>query len=214
MAASSAASRISDGLSLSGTKMSTAPCPTTMRVTPSAGSPSSTSATGSVVGALDRHGAATICRPGRTSCTPGWSRTVTLSGHSAVNSALVYTDDASSGSWLPGSRYTGMPMARIASSDWLTTRGASWLSSKTSPATTTNSLLILGSDVGGQRSEARHHVTPRGRIPRLRLAVQEVTGHAELPVGGVHESHLGPSLLLAPCARLAAAVSSSWAWRV
>jgi hypothetical protein len=69
----------------------------------------------------------------------GRSRTVTLSGHSAVNSALVYTDAASSGSWLPGSRYTGMPMARMASSDWLTTRGASWLSSKTSPATTTNS---------------------------------------------------------------------------
>ncbi len=30
-------------------------------------------------------------------------------------------------------------MARIASSDWLTTRGASWLCSKTSPATTTKS---------------------------------------------------------------------------
>ena len=63
MAASSAASRISDGLSLSGTKMSTPPWPTTMRVTSSAASPSSTSATRSVVGALDRHGAATICRP-------------------------------------------------------------------------------------------------------------------------------------------------------
>ncbi len=84
--------------------MSTAPWPTTMRVVPSAGRSSITSATRSVVGAFDVHGAATISRPGRTSCTPGRSRTVTLSGHSAVNSALVYTDDASSGSWLPGSR--------------------------------------------------------------------------------------------------------------
>ena len=75
-----------------------------MRVVPSAGKPSITSATRSVVGAFDVHGAATISRPGRTLCTPGRSRTVTLSGHSAVNSALVYTDDASSGSWLPGSR--------------------------------------------------------------------------------------------------------------
>ena len=170
--------------------MSTPPCPTTMRVTPSAGSPSSTSETRSLVGFLDRHGAATICRPGRTSCTPARSRTVTLSGHSAVNSALVYTDAASSGSWLPGSRYTGMPMARMASSDWLTSRGASWLSSKTSPATTTNSASR------GQRPDAGDDVAAGGRIPWLGLAVQKVTGHAELPVGSVQESHVGPSFLL------------------
>ena len=33
-------------------------------------------------------------------------------------------------------------MARIASSDWLTTFGASWLDSNTSPATTTNSAPV------------------------------------------------------------------------
>ena len=40
----------------------------------------------------------TICSPGRTSWMPARSRTMTLSGHSAVNNALVYTDEASSGS--------------------------------------------------------------------------------------------------------------------
>ena len=51
-----------------------------------------------------RHGAATISSPWRTSHTPARSSTITLSGHSARNSALVYTDEASNGSWLPGSR--------------------------------------------------------------------------------------------------------------
>ena len=51
----------------------------------------------------------------------------------------------------------------------------------------------LGAHVGGQRPETRHDVAAGGRIPRLRLAVEEVSGHAELPVGGVHESHLDPS---------------------
>ena len=79
-------------------------------------------------------------------------------------------------------------MARMASSDWLMTFGANWLSSKTSPATTTNS----APDVGRQRAETGHCVATGRRIPRLRFAREEVTGHAELPVGGVHESHCGP----------------------
>ena len=81
-------------------------------------------------------------------------------------------------------------MARIASSDWLTTRGASWLCSNTSPATTTNS-----APASAASAPARHDVAAGGRIARLRLAVEEVTGHAELPVGGVHESHLDPPSL-------------------
>ena len=48
----------------------------------------------------------------------------------------------------------------------------------------------------GQRPDAGDDVAAGGRIPWLGLAVQEVTGHAELPVGSVHESHLGPSFLL------------------
>ena len=55
----------------------------------------------------------------------------------------------------------------------------------------------LGSGIGGERTEARDDVAAGGRIPWLRLTVQVVTGHAELPVGGVHESHLGPPFLLA-----------------
>ncbi len=53
----------------------------------------------------------------------------------------------------------------------------------------------FGARVNGQRPDAGDDVSAGGRIPRLGLAVQEVTGHAELPVGGVHESHLGPSFL-------------------
>ena len=59
----------------------------------------------------------------------------------------------------------------------------------------------FGPGVSRQRLQACHDIAARGRIARLRLAVQEVTGHAELPVGGVYESHLGPSLLLVPFAR-------------
>ena len=55
----------------------------------------------------------------------------------------------------------------------------------------------FGPAFGGQRPQAGHDVAASGRISRLRLTVQEVTGHAELPVGGVHESHLGPSFLIA-----------------
>ena len=55
----------------------------------------------------------------------------------------------------------------------------------------------LGTGVCGQRVQTGDDIAARGRIARLRLAVQEVAGHAELPVGGVHESHLGlvPTLL-------------------
>ena len=93
---------------------------------------------------------------------------LTLSGHSAVNSALVYTDDASSGSWLPGSRYTGTPMARMASSDWLTTRGASWLSSKTSPATTTNSAPTSAASGPRPATTSRRAAEYRGCASPLR----------------------------------------------
>ena len=79
-------------------------------------------------------------------------------------------------------------MARMASSDWLMTVGANWLSSKTSPDTTTNSAPALGR----QRTESGHRVAPGRRVARLRFAREEVTGHAELPVGGVHESHCDP----------------------
>ena len=53
----------------------------------------------------------------------------------------------------------------------------------------------FGARVQCQRPDACDGVAAGGRIPRLRLAVQEVTGHAELPVGSVHESHLGASYL-------------------
>ena len=50
----------------------------------------------------------------------------------------------------------------------------------------------LGARVLGQRPDAGDDVATGRRIPWLGLAVQEVAGHAELPVGSVHESHLGP----------------------
>jgi hypothetical protein len=53
----------------------------------------------------------------------------------------------------------------------------------------------FGTGFGRQRAKTGDGVSAGCRIPRLRLAVQKVTGHAELPVGGVHESHLGPSFL-------------------
>jgi hypothetical protein len=43
--------------------------------------------------------------------------------------------------------------------------------------------------VSGQGAQPGHRVTAGGRIPWLRFAGEEVTGHAELPVGGVHEPH-------------------------
>ena len=50
----------------------------------------------------------------------------------------------------------------------------------------------LGAHLGRQRAQTGHCVAAGRRIPRLRFAREEVTGHAELPVGGVHESHCDP----------------------
>ena len=47
----------------------------------------------------------------------------------------------------------------------------------------------LGAHLGRQRAQTGHRVAARGRIPRLGVAGEEVPGHAELPVGGVQESH-------------------------
>jgi hypothetical protein len=49
----------------------------------------------------------------------------------------------------------------------------------------------LGAHLGRQRAQAGHRVAPGGRIPRLGVAGEEVSGHAQLPVGGVQESHPG-----------------------
>ena len=57
----------------------------------------------------------------------------------------------------------------------------------------------LGAGLFGQRPQPRDHFAAGGRIPRLRLAVEEVSGHPELPVGGVHESHLDPPSLPRLC---------------
>ena len=43
-------------------------------------------------------------------------------------------------------------------------------------------------------AEAGDRVPPGSRIARLRLTLQKVAGHAELPVGGVQESHGGESM--------------------
>ena len=50
----------------------------------------------------------------------------------------------------------------------------------------------LGAHLGGQRAESGHRVAAGGRIPWLGVAGKEVSGHAQLPVGGVHESHPDP----------------------
>ena len=50
----------------------------------------------------------------------------------------------------------------------------------------------LRTHLGGQRTQAGHGVAPGGRIPRLGIPGEEVSGHAQLPVGGVQESHPGP----------------------
>jgi hypothetical protein len=50
----------------------------------------------------------------------------------------------------------------------------------------------LGADLRGQRTEAGHCIAAGGRILRLGFAREEVTGHAELPIGSMHESHCGP----------------------
>ena len=50
----------------------------------------------------------------------------------------------------------------------------------------------LGAYLCGQRAETGHCVAAGSRVLRLGFAGEEVTGHAELPVGSVHESHCGP----------------------
>ena len=49
----------------------------------------------------------------------------------------------------------------------------------------------LGTDLGGQRPEAPHRVAAGGGISRLGVTGEEMPGHAQLPVGGVQESHGG-----------------------
>ena len=152
-------------------------------------------ATRSVVGALERQGAATISRPGRTSCTPARSSTVDVVGPLGGEQRAGVHRRRIERIVVAGQQIHRHPDARMASSDWLMSRGASWLCSKTSPATTTNS-----APVSAARPQAGDGVTAGRRIPRLRLAVQEVAGHAELPVGGMHETHLGPSPFFSPAA--------------
>jgi hypothetical protein len=43
----------------------------------------------------------------------------------------------------------------------------------------------LGAGGGGQCADGHDRVATGGRIAGLRLTVEEVTGHPELPVGGV-----------------------------
>lgn len=50
----------------------------------------------------------------------------------------------------------------------------------------------------GQRAETGYRVAAGRRIPGLSLAGQEVAGHAQLPVGGVHEPHADPVLSVVP----------------
>ncbi len=52
----------------------------------------------------------------------------------------------------------------------------------------------LGAHLGGQRAQPGRRVAAGSRIPWLGVAGKEVSGHAQLPVGGVHESHPDPVL--------------------
>ena len=52
----------------------------------------------------------------------------------------------------------------------------------------------LGAHLGRQRAQTGHRVAAGRRIPRLGVAGEEVPGHAQLPVGGVQESHPGDPL--------------------
>ena len=52
----------------------------------------------------------------------------------------------------------------------------------------------LGANLRRQRTQTGHRVAPGSRIPRLGVAGKEVPGHAQLPVGGVQESHAGDPL--------------------
>ena len=47
----------------------------------------------------------------------------------------------------------------------------------------------LGAHLRRECAQTGHRVAARGRIPRLGVAGEEVPGHAQLPVGGVQESH-------------------------
>ena len=59
-------------------------------------------------------------------------------------------------------------MARMASSDWLTSRGASWLCSKTSPATTTNSAPVSATSAPRPATASRRAAEYRGCASPLR----------------------------------------------
>ena len=59
-------------------------------------------------------------------------------------------------------------MARMASSDWLTTRGASWLCSNTSPATTTNSAPDSAASAPRPATASRRAAEYRGCASPLR----------------------------------------------
>ena len=59
-------------------------------------------------------------------------------------------------------------MARIASSDWLTTRGVSWLCSNTSPATTTNSAAVVSANAPSPATASRRAAEYRGCASPLR----------------------------------------------
>ena len=76
-------------------------------------------------------------------------------------------------------------MARMASSDWLTTARVELIVLEH----VTGDDDELGSGLGGHRTQARDDITPGGRVARLRLARQEVPRHAELPIGCVDEPH-------------------------
>ena len=128
--------------------------------------------------------------PGRTSCTPGRSSTVTLAG--------TFGDEQ----WAGVHRRR---IQRIVVAGQQVHRNADGAHRLQRLADVPRGKLVVFEDVaghddefgpglGGQRTQAGDDVAAGGRIARLRLTVQEVTGHAELPVGGVHEPHLGPSL--------------------
>src|SRR5699024_8817445 len=90
-------------------------------------------------GRLEVHGTPTTSTPGTTSTGPEPSRTTTAPLSSAGEKSLHRnTDDTSSGSWFPGNTSTGTGNADNASTARRTTERGTALSSKTSPATTTN----------------------------------------------------------------------------
>jgi hypothetical protein len=93
------------------------------------------------------------------------------------------TDAASIGSWLPGRRCTGTGTSAIA-----------WRLRRHDASVELVALEDVTADederaalVGGERPDATHHVGAGGGEAGLRLAVEEVARHAELPVGGDDE---------------------------